>query len=49
MIANFKVEDHNSKLIGQSRDLQELQDKLQGKVKQAIRKVADSGIEKKAN
>ncbi|MBM7072673.1 ATP-dependent RNA helicase HrpA [Shewanella sp. 202IG2-18] len=46
LIANFKIEDHNGKLIDQSRDLVSLQNKLQGKVKQAIRKVADSGIEK---
>ena len=43
---NFIIEDHNSKLIDQSRDLETLKARLQSKVKQAIRKVADSGIEK---
>ncbi|MGB0895566.1 MAG: ATP-dependent RNA helicase HrpA, partial [Parashewanella sp.] len=42
---NFKVDDDSGKLITQGRDLEELQAALQGKVKQAIRKVADSGIE----
>ncbi len=46
LIINFKVEDHNGKLIEQGRELETLQAGLQGKVKQAIRKVADSGIEK---
>ena len=43
---NFKVEDHKGKLIQQSRNIETLQAELQGKVKQAIRHVADSGIEK---
>ena len=46
LLVNFRVEDHNGKLIEQSRDIESLQAKLQGKVKQAIRQVADSGIEK---
>ncbi|WP_133406952.1 ATP-dependent RNA helicase HrpA [Parashewanella tropica] len=46
LIINFKVEGDKGKLIAQGRELTELQASLQGKVKQAIRKVADSGIEK---
>ncbi len=43
---NFKIEDDHGKIVAQGRDLPELQAILQGKVKQAIRQVADSGIEK---
>ncbi len=42
---NFKIEDERGKLVAQGRDLPELQATLQGKVNQAIRNVADSGIE----
>ncbi|QSX35447.1 ATP-dependent RNA helicase HrpA [Shewanella avicenniae] len=45
---NFKVEDEQGKLIAQSRDLDALKAKLQGQVKQAIRQVADKGIEQEA-
>ena len=43
---NFKVINDNGKLIEQSRDLAKLKDKLQGKVKASIQKVADKGIER---
>nr|WP_238786904.1 ATP-dependent RNA helicase HrpA [Ferrimonas lipolytica] len=43
---NFKVEDDNGKVLDQGRDLYALKEKLQGKVKQVIAKVADNGIEK---
>ncbi|TVL52580.1 ATP-dependent helicase [Shewanella algae] len=45
---NFKVEDDKGKLLAQSRDLDSLKASLQGQVNQAIRKVADKGIEQNA-
>ncbi|GLS84713.1 ATP-dependent RNA helicase HrpA [Paraferrimonas haliotis] len=44
---NIKVEDDKGKVIAQGRDLEQLKLSMQGQVKGAIRKVADSGIEKK--
>ena len=46
LLMNFKVEDDNGKLVAQARDIEQLKASLQGQVTQAIRKVADSGIEK---
>lgn len=46
LMMNFKVEDDNGKLVAQARNIEELKASLQGHVTQAIRSVADSGIEK---
>lgn len=43
---NFKVIDEKNQLIAQSRDLLSLQNKLQGKVKQTLQKVATPALEK---
>ncbi|MCL1076079.1 ATP-dependent RNA helicase HrpA [Shewanella dokdonensis] len=45
---NFKIENEQGKLLAQSRSLDELKATLQGQVKQAIRQVADKGIEQQA-
>ncbi len=45
LLVNFKIEDDKGKLIAQSRDLDQLKDQLQGQVTQAIRNVAETGIE----
>ncbi|CAM3953454.1 ATP-dependent RNA helicase HrpA [Shewanella aquimarina] len=45
LLINFKVEDDKGKLLAQGRDLEQLKAQLQGKVTQAIRNVAESGIE----
>ncbi|WP_394393250.1 ATP-dependent RNA helicase HrpA [Shewanella woodyi] len=46
LLMNFKVEGDKGKLVAQGRDIEVLKASLQGQVSQAIRKVADSGIEK---
>lgn len=46
LIMNFKVMDDKGKLIKQGRNLTELKESLQGKVKSTIKKVAEKGIEK---
>ncbi len=46
LLINFKVEGEKGKLVAQSRNIEQLKGNLQGDVTQAIRKVADSGIEK---
>ena len=43
---NFKVINEKGKVINQGRDLDELRAKLQGKVKESIKKVAEKGIER---
>ena len=43
---NFKVVNEKGKVINQGRDLDELRAKLQGKVKESIKKVAEKGIER---
>nr|WP_286235912.1 ATP-dependent RNA helicase HrpA [Thalassotalea sediminis] len=43
---NFKIFNEKNKLVAQGRDILELQEKLQGKVKASIQKVADKGIER---
>lgn len=43
---NFKVINHKGKLLKQGRDLAQLKDELQGKVKESIKQVADKGIER---
>ncbi len=43
---NFKVLNEKNKLLKQGRDLEQLRNELQGKVKQSIQKIADKGIEK---
>jgi ATP-dependent helicase HrpA len=43
---NFKIEDDNGKVIAQGRNLFELQQSMQGKVKATLSKVADKGIER---
>ncbi|WP_407704974.1 ATP-dependent RNA helicase HrpA [Thalassotalea hakodatensis] len=43
---NFKVISEKNKLIAQGRNLIALQERLQGKVKASIKKVADKGIER---
>lgn len=45
---NFKIEDDQSRLVAQGRDLEVLKGQLQGVVAKAIRKVADKGIEQQA-
>ena len=42
---NFKVVDDKGKLVKQGRNLVDLQQSLQGKVKSTIKKVAEKGIE----
>ncbi len=42
---NFKILNERNKLIKQGRDLEQLKDELQGKVKASIQKVAEKGIE----
>lgn len=42
---NFKVEGNKGQLLAQGRDLLLLKDSMQGQVSQAIRQVADAGIE----
>jgi len=46
LLINFRVEDDKDKLVAQSRNIEQLKASLQGHVTQAIRSVADSGIEK---
>ncbi len=46
LLINFRVEDDTDKLVAQSRNIEQLKGSLQGHVTQAIRSVADSGIEK---
>lgn len=48
LLINFKVEDDRGKLIAQGRNLEDLKTQLQGQVSQAIRNVADTGIEQQA-
>ncbi|MCG9696467.1 ATP-dependent RNA helicase HrpA [Shewanella sp. Isolate11] len=48
LLINFKVEDDKGKLIAQGRDLELLKGQLQGQVTQAIRNVAETGIEQQA-
>ncbi|MEW6992396.1 ATP-dependent RNA helicase HrpA [Colwelliaceae bacterium 6441] len=43
---NFKIVNEKGKVVVQGRDLSALQEKLQGKVKASIQKVADKGIER---
>ena len=43
---NFKIVNEKGKVVEQGRDLASLQDKLQGRVKASIQKVADKGIER---
>ncbi|MDT0605309.1 ATP-dependent RNA helicase HrpA [Thalassotalea sp. W431] len=43
---NFKILNEKGKVVEQGRNLTELQEKLQGKVKASIKKVADKGIER---
>ncbi|WP_442800666.1 ATP-dependent RNA helicase HrpA [Shewanella sp. AS1] len=45
LLINFKVEDDKGMLIAQGRNLDTLKDQLQGQVTQAIRNVAETGIE----
>ena len=47
LLMNFKILDEKNQVIAQGRDLVLLQQKLQGKVKASIKKVADKGIERK--
>ncbi|QYJ87655.1 ATP-dependent RNA helicase HrpA [Shewanella mesophila] len=47
LLINFKVEDDKGRLVAQSRDLESLKGQLQGQVTQAIRNVAETGIEQK--
>ena len=47
LLINFKVEDDKGRLVSQSRDLESLKGQLQGQVTQAIRNVAETGIEQK--
>ncbi|QYK02984.1 ATP-dependent RNA helicase HrpA [Shewanella psychrotolerans] len=47
LLINFKVEDDKGRLVAQSRDLDSLKGQLQGQVTQAIRNVAETGIEQK--
>ena len=46
LIFNFKVVDDKGKLVAQGRDLSQLKESLQGKVKATIKSVADKGIER---
>ncbi|MFC4279249.1 ATP-dependent RNA helicase HrpA [Thalassotalea piscium] len=46
LLINFKVIDEKNKLVAQGRNLDNLKDKLQGKVKASIKSVADKGIER---
>ncbi|WP_414628784.1 ATP-dependent RNA helicase HrpA [Shewanella colwelliana] len=46
LLINFNVEDDKGKVISQGRDLETLKSQLQGQVTQAIRNVAETGIEK---
>jgi ATP-dependent helicase HrpA len=43
---NFQVVNEKGKLLQQGRDLNQLKEQLQGKVKASIKKVAEKGIEK---
>ncbi|WP_299494467.1 ATP-dependent RNA helicase HrpA [uncultured Shewanella sp.] len=45
---NFKVEGNKGQLLAQGRELLPLKDSMQGQVSQAIRQVADAGIEQDA-
>ncbi|MCL1095193.1 ATP-dependent RNA helicase HrpA [Shewanella kaireitica] len=47
LLVNFKVEGDKGKLLTQGRILEPLKSSMQGQVVQAIREVADSGIEQK--
>ncbi|MCL1140366.1 ATP-dependent RNA helicase HrpA [Shewanella pneumatophori] len=47
LLVNFKVEGDKGKLLAEGRELEPLKASMQGQVVQAIRSVADSGIEKK--
>ncbi|MGS0826638.1 ATP-dependent RNA helicase HrpA [Shewanella sp. 0m-8] len=47
LLVNFKVEGDKGKLLAEGRDLETLKASMQGQVVEAIRQVADSGIEKK--
>ncbi|GHE91149.1 ATP-dependent RNA helicase HrpA [Thalassotalea profundi] len=46
LILNFKVINDKNKLVAQGRNLDELKNQLQGKVKASIKSVADKGIER---
>jgi len=46
LLMNFKIVNEKGKLLEQGRDLSKLQAKLQGKVKESIKKVAETGIER---
>ncbi|XQW83509.1 ATP-dependent RNA helicase HrpA [Thalassotalea piscium] len=46
LMFNFKILDEKGKLVTQGRNLDELKDKLQGKVKASIKSVAAKGIER---
>jgi ATP-dependent RNA helicase HrpA len=46
LMMNFKVLNEKGKVLQQGRNLEQLKNQLQGKVKQSIKKVADKGIEK---
>lgn len=46
LLINFKVIDEKNKLVAQGRNLDDLKNKLQGKVKASIKSVADKGIER---
>jgi len=46
LMMNFKVVDEKGKVIKQGRNLDQLKNDLQGKVKKSIQKVAEQGIEK---
>ncbi|WP_428848500.1 ATP-dependent RNA helicase HrpA [Shewanella marinintestina] len=47
LLVNFKIEGDKGKLLAEGRELEPLKASMQGQVVQAIRSVADSGIEKK--
>ncbi|MCG9731768.1 ATP-dependent RNA helicase HrpA [Shewanella sp. Isolate13] len=47
LLVNFKIEGDKGKLLAEGRELEPLKASMQGQVVQAIRKVADSGIEQK--
>ncbi|WP_299806819.1 ATP-dependent RNA helicase HrpA [uncultured Shewanella sp.] len=47
LLVNFKIEGDKGKLLAEGRELEPLKARMQGQVVQAIRSVADSGIEKK--
>lgn len=47
LLMNFKVFGDKGKLLDQGRDLVQLQERLQGRVKQSIQKIAEKGLERK--